>query len=92
MKKINEVLMDSGPEDIFIFYSFLLCNRKNQILVTNLKELRKVFLLELKNIKIKYKHLKKDIKRDVKRDVIKSYIYIKKQYFINEGENYVCIT
>ncbi len=88
MKNIKEILNDNGPEGIFIFYSFLLCNRKNQILVSNKNELRKVFFSEAKNIDKKYKHLQKNIKKDLKKDLLTSYLYIKSNYF-TERINYV---
>lgn len=79
MKNIRQILNENGPEDIFIFYSFLLINRKNEIVVSNLKEIRKVFLMELKSSKRKYSHLQKNIRSDLKRDIVKSYLYIKTQ-------------
>lgn len=91
MKNLKDLLHDNGPDDVFIFYSFLLFNRKNQILVNNKDELRKVFLCESKSVNTKYKHLQKNIKKDVKKDILKSYIYIKNNYF-NKGVDNVCKT
>lgn len=91
MKKLEKILNDNGPDDVFIFYSFLLCNRKNQILVNNKNELRKVFLSESKSINEKFKHLHKHIKKDIKKDLLKSYLYIKSNYF-RKGVDSVCKT
>lgn len=81
MKKIKEILNQDGPKDVFIFYSFLLCNRKNELVVSNFDDIRKTFLMELKSNKDKYSYLHKHIRKDLTRDIIKSYLFIKNHYF-----------
>lgn len=91
MKNLKDLLHDNGPDDVFIFYSFLIFNRKNQILVNNKNELRKAFLSESKSLNKKYKHLQKHLQKHIKKDLFKSYLYIKSNYF-KKGVYCVCKT
>ncbi|AXH16312.1 hypothetical protein CP985_10935 [Malaciobacter mytili LMG 24559] len=82
MKNISEIYNDNGPFEVFVFYSFLLIDKDtNKITISSKKELREVFLKQLKLNNKKYKHLPKEVKRDLKNDLIRSYVHIKNTYF-----------
>lgn len=78
--RLHTLLNDNGPEEVFIFYSFLLFNRKNELVVVDKKDLRKTFFLEVEKTNNK-KFLSKDVRKDLKNDVLRSYLYIKNKYF-----------
>lgn len=80
MINLFNLLNDNGPEEVFIFYSFLLFNRKQQLIVENKEELRKTFYSEITRTNEKW-FLTKDTRKDLKADIIKSYLYIKSRYF-----------
>ncbi|KAB7891395.1 hypothetical protein [Poseidonibacter ostreae] len=75
--KIEKILDIENIDGVWIFHSFLLCNRENTHLVKNMREVRGVFLEELKSKKETFQHLSDELKKDFKRDIILSYVFIK---------------
>jgi len=74
---------DDGPQEVFIFYSFLILDDKcNNLTVFDKSSLRSTFVKTYRRLKESHGHLNKKLFQEVYvDDLTRSYLYIKNKYF-----------